>query len=517
MNRRKFIKRAELIGVGALLGWKRVLSGPTQGSRISTRLREIKNILLLFVDQQRQDCIGCYGNPIVQTPNLDHLAKNGIRFNNAYTPTPVCTPARTSLQTGLWAHNHRLIFNTHNKANPFHAKGGGLNDPDPKSKFFSHSLKDKGWQLAHIGKWHIGTEISKPSVYGYEATPYYPFYGYPSKHEHYLDYLRKQGVNGFNLLSEKRDPTGLRPYSGLQEGPQSASIPAYLATQTIEMIKQFAKKNSPFFISCNFWGPHAPHYITKKHYEMYRNADIKAWPNFDCDLSDKPGVIKRYGEYWKTGWFTRETLSELIGKYYGYITLIDEEIGRILKALEDAGELERTLIIYSADHGGSVGSYRMWDKGFGMYDVITRIPMIISHPSIKPEASDAFVTLLDLAPTFLDVAKCKTTGKVDGASLMPILKGEKKSVREDNIITEHYGHQMPFWQRMVRTKSFKYIHNPTANDEFYDLEYDPHETKNIIKKVDKKKLIWAKERLLQWMKDNNDPLLFWAKPMLENK
>jgi len=509
MDRREFIKTADFISTGVLLGGNQILAESPEDSGRKNKTGEIKNILLFFADQHRQDCCGCYGNSVVQTPNIDRMARNGIKFNNAYTPAPVCTPARTSLQSGLWPHNHRLIFNTGN-----YRTKGGLNEPDPETRFFSESLRNKGWQLAHIGKWHIGTEENKPSARGYDELPYYPGYGYPSRHEHYVEYLKKQGVSGFNLLSEKRDPTGYRQYSGLQEGPQSASIPAYLASQTIEVINRFTENNSPFFIACNFWGPHAPYNITKEHYEMYRNAKIDVWPNFDCDLSDKPGVIRRYGEYWKTGWFTEENLPELIGEYYGYISLIDEEIGRILKTLGETGELDKTLIIFTADHGSSVGSYRFWDKGFGMYDVITRIPMVISHPSIRPAESDAFVTLLDLAPTFLEIADCEIPENVDGASLLPVLKGLKKDVREDHIVTEHFGHQVVFWQRMVRTQEFKYIYNPTSNDEFYDLESDPYETINIIDRVDRKKLNRSREILIQWMKDNKDPLLRWAEPML---
>jgi len=511
MDRREFMKKAEITGAGALLAGNRAAktTANAQTAGKSGGLKGIKNIVLFFVDQQRQDCIGCYGNDVVQTPNLDRLAKTGIRFDNAYTPSPVCTPARTCLETGLWAHKHRLIFNTHNAG-----QKGGVDDPDPEIKFFSQSLKKKGWQNAHIGKWHIGTEPTKPVTRGYEDLPYYPGYGYPSRHPHYIEYLKKQGVDGFNLLRERKDPTGYRRYAGLQEGPQSASIPAYLANQTVDVIKRYTQNDSPFFVSCNFWGPHAPYNITKKHLEVYRGAKIESWPNFDCDLSDKPGVIRRYGEYWKTGWFNRENLPEMIGEYYGYITLIDEEIGRVLKTLEETGELDSTLIIFSADHGSSVGSYRYWDKGFGMYDCITRIPMIISHPSINPAASDAFVTLLDLAPTFLEAAGCDIPDEMVGSSLMPILNGSKKSLREDHIVTEHHGHQMTFWQRMVRTQTTKYIYNPTSNDEFYDLDADPWETKNIIKTMDSVTLKHHREILISWINETKDPLKRWAEPMI---
>ncbi|MFC1693661.1 sulfatase-like hydrolase/transferase [Candidatus Latescibacterota bacterium] len=512
MDRREFMKRAELAGTGAILAGNQTTSKNANAQTTGGKLKGINNILFLFVDQQRQDCIGCYGNDVVQTPNIDRLARTGIRFNNAYTPGPVCSPARMSVQSGLWPHNHRITFNTGIKEVPSRNNSGAQN-PLPETKFFSHTLKKDGWNLAHVGKWHIGTEKHKPTTHGYDDLPFYPGYGYPSKHPHYVDYLKKQGVDGFNLLRERRDPTGFRVYAGLQEGPQSASIPAYLANQTADVVTRYTRDSKPFFISCNFWGPHAPYNITKEHLEKYRNTKISLWPNWDCDLSDKPGVIIRYGEYWKTGWFNEKDLAEMIGEYYGYITLIDEEIGRILKALEDTGELEKTLIVYSADHGSAVGSYRYWDKGFGMYDCITRIPMVISNPLIKPGVSEAFVTLNDLAPTFLEIAGSEVH-EMDGDSLIPILNSTRKAIREDHIVTEHHGHQQTFWQRMVRTHSTKYIYNPTSRDEFYDLEADPWETKNIINRIDSNTLKHHREILMNWINETGDPLRVWATPML---
>ena len=389
--------------------------------------------------------------------------------------------------------------------------------------FFSETLRERGWNLGHIGKWHIGTEPNRPSNRGYDDLPYYPGYGIPNNiygykrnrtlHPHYGDYLSNLGLDGFNLLSMKREDGTL--FSGLQEGPAEASIPSYLANQAIEKIGEYTSGDTPFFLSCHFWGPHAPYCIPDPYYSMYRGAGIEPWPSFDCDLSDKPQVLRRYGDYLGTDWFTRERIAGLIGEYYGYISLIDHEIGRVLKALEDAGELDRTLIVYSADHGSTVGAYRMWDKGYGMYDAITGVPLIVSHPSIRPGSSDAFVTLLDLMPTFLDAAGLETPENIDGSSLMPILDGSRGSVRDDYIVTEHHGHHCPFWQRMVRTKSGKYIFNYTACHEFYDLESDPHETRNIIDTVDKKTLDRYEDMLLAWMSETKDPLSGWVRCSLD--
>ena len=164
MNRREFIQRAEVAGAGALMAGGSTTGGEAEAQTAGS-LKNIKNIVVFFVDQQRVDSIGCYGNDIVETPNLDRLARNGVRFTNAYTPAPVCTPARMSLQCGMWAHQHRLIFNTHRGTYQ-----GGIDDPAKDIAFFSESLKDKGWQNAHIGKWHIGTEPTKPVMRGYDLS-----------------------------------------------------------------------------------------------------------------------------------------------------------------------------------------------------------------------------------------------------------------------------------------------------------------------------------------------------------
>jgi arylsulfatase A-like enzyme len=489
---------------------------PKDGSGVGPSTgKNIKNILLLVTDQHRADCLGCAGNTVLRTPHVDGLARNGIRFEHAFTPTPVCTPARTSLQTGLWAHRHRLLFNPE-----FFHTGEGREDPGPDVRFFGEALKARGWNTAHVGKWHIGTEATTPAARGYSGV-FYPGYGFPGRpgqpeqtHPHYLAYLRRLGLEDFSTSQEVRSPDGSRTYAGLLNGPQEASVPAYLASQVMELIRSYSRRPEPFFISCDFWGPHAPYYLPQKFTRLYDPVTISPWPNFEADLSDKPGVIRRYGEYWKTGWISSADLSRLIGLYYGYISLIDEEIGRILALMKDTGVQENTLVIFTADHGSSVGAYRMWDKGFGMYDCITRIPFIVSHPALRPGVSDAFVSLLDLAPTFLELAGLPGSEGMDGRSLVPLLTGERGHVRENFIVAQHFGHQLPFWQRMVRTPDSKYVFNPTARDEYYDLAADPWETDNIIDRVEPLLLRRMRALLRGWMEKNEDPLWFWGKQML---
>jgi arylsulfatase A-like enzyme len=519
MNRREFGKFAFKTAGGIALSG---LASPILGQALGAGKRSFKNVLLIVTDEQRQDCLGCYGNSIVQTPNIDKLAATGVRFNNAFTPTAVCCPARTSIQTGLLAHEHGIVRNPSFETGLIVSKSKPPrnqwteNDRDvaPDIRFFSQSLSKNNWQMAHIGKWHIGM-TKKPADYGYQDTVFYPGYGFPfyigyETHEHYATYLKSHGVDKAELLKTIKDPSGRHSYAGLQKGPQEISEPAYLRSQTVDMIKKFSALDKPFFISCNFWGPHQPFYITEKHYNMYKDVKIEAWANFDCDLSDKPEMIRRYGQYWTTDWLDKKSLAELISKYYGYISLIDEEIGRIIDALKACGQLEDTLIIYTTDHGDSCGSYRMWDKGFGMYDCIWRIPFIVSNPSIKPTVSDSFVSLVDLANTFLEIGGCELANGAEGRSLMPILTGKAKAIRDNHIACQGYGHQFAFMQRMLRTTDAKYIYNPTDKDEFYDLANDPWETRNIIDKISKTQLNSMKELLREDMIRVDDPMANWA-------
>jgi arylsulfatase A-like enzyme len=247
---------------------------------------------------------------------------------------------------------------------------------------------------------------------------------------------------------------------------------------------------------------------------MYRGVDIPVWPNFEAPLRDKPAVLARYGDYWKTGEFTTKSLSELLAWYYGYITLIDAAVGRIVEALRETGRLDETMIILTADHGDSAGAYRMWDKGFGMYDCLVRVPMIASHPSIRPRIADDFVTLLDIAPTILDTAGIAAPRGLDGRSLLPRLRGSGTDNGEDFVVVQGFGHQLPFWQRMIRTRTAKYVFNPTDRDEYYDLRNDPWETRNIIDSVDAGALSEMKGRLRDWIARAGDSVGFWSRPIL---
>ncbi len=438
----------------------------------------MKNILFILTDQQRMDDAGCYGHPLVRTPCFDKLAAQGVRFTHAMTPSPVCTPARGCLQTGLIPLNHGQIFNPEFKQN-----GGAGHIPDDKP-FFARILREKGYRCGHVGKWHVGSDLdpnpNHPFKVGYDDdTSYFWGYGFPHTHENYLAYLNELGVDGWKI----DDPimSNGRPVAGIQRGPKEAAIPYFLAKEALGKLDQYAESEDPFFLSINFWGPHAPYFLPEEIYNSYQDVAFEPCPSFFNSLEGKPYILQQLSRMWGIDKMTPEILSRLMGLYAAYTTAIDDACSRLVDRLKELGKLEDTLIVFTSDHGSYVGSHRGWDKGIGMYDCLTRIPLIVSNPTLEPGICDTFVSLEDLPATFLDLAGEDAEARgMDGRSLLPLVdkKSEGEYPEREYYISAHPGHMVTFQQRMVRSRHHKYIFNFGAPEEFYDLDKDPLELNN---------------------------------------
>jgi arylsulfatase A-like enzyme len=464
------------------------------------------NILFLQTDQHRRDVLGCYGNPIVRTPNIDSLAARGIRFNNAFTVTGVCTPTRGAMLSGCYPHKTGMI---HNPENP-PAYGERLCEYSTAITPFSEMLLDAGYELHHIGKWHIGSWFGcKPSDYGFSGI-FYPGYGYPREHEHYLGYLARNGVNGFHLETSRFGEEA-SPYFSEHDVPAEASVPGYLAAQTIDALTKLARKGGPFFLSCNFWGPHIPVNIPGEYLYMYDPDEMALPPSFRNITDHRPEIVLLTHKYFGGRTLTDEMARRIMAAYYGYTTLIDEQIGRILQALNELGLQENTLIVFCSDHGSTLGGHGLQDKGNNMYDDVYRIPMIICGPPVQGKSADvdSIVSHIDLAPTFIEAAGRQVPEHYDGCSLLPYLKGDLDYTIRREMVMEGFGHHVPFLQRAIHDLRFKYIYNAVSTDEFYDVQNDPYETLNLIDRVDRELLLSYQRKLQAWMEKNRDPLLLF--------
>ena len=457
------------------------------------------NFLIIMTDQQRLDTIGAHGSQICQTPNIDRLAQSATVFDQAYTVTALCTPARASVYTALYPHKHGLVRNEIEFTDDTHV--------------LSQSFRDAGYQCGFVGKWHCGQE-RLPRDFGFDGMNV-PGYGAGTKTPEYQEYLRRN-----NLEQGEVVPLGLGRWNnvilnGKITGSEEASVPYFLAEHSIDMMTSYQAQGDPFLMFCNFWGPHAPYLPTEPYASMYNPKDIPPWENFEDTFEGKPNAHRRYrdsllGEGAELrSW---DEWSRWVASYYGYVTMIDAQIGRILDALDSSGLADNTVVVFTADHGEHCGAHGgLHDKNAMMYQETYHIPLIVKLPEqTSTSRISQAVTNLDILPTCLDLAGISITHDIDGQSLMPLIQGENK--RDDYIFCEFNGHHFLYESRMMTNGKMKFVFNAPEIDELYDLENDPWELHNLASEETYQTTVWdMRERLLRWAEQTDDTLLDWMR------
>lgn len=436
-----------------------------------------KNVLFFLTDQQRVDTLGCYGNPVVDTPVVDAMAASGTRFERWYTPTAICTPARASLLTGQAPFRHKLLAN-------YERNVGYQEELDEDAFTFSEALRGAGYNCGLIGKWHVGTEKER-NDYGFDGNPLHGWHN-PVDDPDYLAYLEERGLPGYEIHDQMR---GTLPNGGpgnllaaRLNQPLEATFEYYLAERTIEMLHRYAEEQKetgkPFFLALHYFGPHLPYIIPDEYFDMYDPDEVELPGSVAETFSDKPPVQKNYSAHWTFDTMSEAESRKLIAVYWGYCTLIDQQIGRVIKVAEELGLLDSTAMFFSADHGEFTGAHRLHDKGPAMYEDIYRTAGVVRIPG-GPEGQvrDEFVSLLDCTATILDWCGVDPSPAVDSRSLLPLVRGEQPEW-DDDIVCEFHGHHFPLPQRMVRTDRYKLIVNPESVNELYDLGADPDELQN---------------------------------------
>ncbi len=473
-----------------------------------------RNLILIFTDQHRTDAIGCYGSEVCRSPNIDRLASDGVTFDKAYTTCSLCSPARASVMTGQWPHTHGMVNNAE-KACPSwtaaEAPGADMRELELRPDLLSEILKGAGYNLGYVGKWHMGEKVL-PRDFGFEGDNFPGHGGGGFSYPEYAEYLRRGG-----LSYEIRSLPSLPFYghqAGVFEGPIEATVPHFLAENTNTLLQRFSsdwkKHRKPFFIWCNFWGPHPPYYAPEEFVAMYRDANIPSWKNFKDSLEGKPAIqrkiipVERRHQPWS---FWRER----IVYYYAFATLIDHQIGRILDHLKELGLEEDTEVIFSADHGESLGIHGgLSDKTCFMYEENYRIPLIVKPPALasrRGTRDSHFVSLADIMPTLLEAAGITPPETVQGRSLLPLLEETPPTRWREHLAAEARGFTRLYPQRMIRYDRYKYVYNADGLDEFYDLDSDPYELDNRISSPDHASVIEEMQvRLLNWMTETKDVL-----------
>ena len=478
-------------------------------------MKKKTNILLLMTDQHRLSAVGAYGETPCKTPTLDKLANEGIRFDKTYTVCPVCSPARSSIMSGQYPHLTEINCNIEDMG----TTKRGLEKSDA---LLSERLQEAGYNLGFTGKWHIGDKL-RPNDLGFVG---HNFEGHGSggfKYKEYQDYLKEKGLEHKVEISEIQGMANGR--AGILQGPIESTVPYFLAENTISMIDKFANEEEPFFIWHNNWGPHSPYFATQEYYDSYKDIDIPKWGNYEWDSLGTIGhhLLKIHPKQkdleWDTHW------SEWIRCYYASATMIDDQFARIIHHLKEKGVYDNTIIIFTADHGETLGSHGgLTDKGFHHFEETHRIPLIIRFSDGRKAGTviDDFASLADIYPTICEMAEAEYDKENShGLSLVPLINDKNADWRE-SVVTEFNGvNCVPSQQRTIRWKDYKYGYTPAGKDELYDLEKDPNEMINLIDDESSHSIgDELRTRLLKWMKETKDPAawLFAANriPFYEN-
>lgn len=421
------------------------------------------NILLIMADQLRYDCIGYSAMAPVATPNIDELAAEGLWFSSAYTHIPVCGPARQSLVCGqrpetfggLW--NHSICL-----------KVGSL---EPECYSWARALQEAGYRTGYVGKWDVHPRCD-PTLYGYDE---------------YMD-----SDKAYKAWVTQRYPD--LAYTNRYFGETDPLPPEHTRShRTAEaaggMLRKLASEAGPWHLRVNFQEPHLPCRPAAAFAERYSPDDVPAWGSFADTFEGKPYIQQQQLLNWNVQSYTWREWAPIVARYYAIISQLDDAIGTLLRQLDATGQKDDTLVIFTSDHGDLCGGHRMMDKHYVMYDDVVKVPLAVRWPGVVPAGgrSDLFVyNLLDLPPTLLQTGQAAVPDpeqyRLHGESLMPLLLGDEPPHWREEVVATYNGQQFGLYtQRMIRTKDWKYVWNPTDVDELYDMKSDPHELHNVVR------------------------------------
>ena len=422
------------------------------------------NILWICTDQQRYNTVHALGNPHIRTPNLDKLVEYGVAFTHTFCQSPICTPSRASFMTGMYPSTVHGCRNNN----------GSWGDGAP---LITKTLANAGYDCGLAGKLHLSeineiAEVRPDDGYRIFHWSQHPLDNWPEGSGHaYADWLRSKGES----------------FSGLIKRNGYAPFPLHQSTWGADRAIDFMneERQGPWLFNVHTFDPHS---ISGKYYpnpEYLENYDIKSLPGPLLSPTDRETQRElesvRFGTTYTD--YDEDDRKLYQAQYWSIIELIDENVGRLLKNLEETGQRENTIVIFFSDHGEALGDHGLRKKGCRFYEGLVRVPLIISWPGRFQEGlrSDALVELTDIAPTLLEVAGLEIPARMQGRSLLPILKGEEDPhFHRESVRCEFFGALGSEYATMIRTRDHKLVnYHGHGVGELYDLGNDPSEFNNL--------------------------------------
>ncbi|MEZ4861400.1 MAG: sulfatase-like hydrolase/transferase [Caldilineaceae bacterium] len=440
------------------------------------------NLLIFMTDQERADVVAP-GHPC-QTPNADRLAREGVRFTQTYCPTAHCCPARATFMTGLYPSRHGVFNNVRTRT----AINLGLK---LGVTTFAEELRTASYDLTLCGKWHVSAE-EDPHDRGWHERAVTA--AGSTFHSVSIEQWRQGGRGNDSTRSDN----GARPRGHVQRpgwgdfvlyktlpdgGPKGYEQDNdYRVVQAaMETLHEYAQRTEPWCLFVGPIGPHDPFNVPEKFVKLYDPEQIPLPASYADPMTDKPRIYQRHRrQLWDQ--LSEAEVRESLAHYWAYCTMEDALLGELLDALDATGQADNTLVIFLSDHGDYCGDHGLYLKGVPAFRQAYHVPCIMRWPQgieAPGREVDAFVSLADFAPTFLDLAGVESKQRMTGQSLTPFLRNEQPDLWRDAIHTQMNGVELYYTQRSVTTKEFKYVYNGFDFDELYDLQQDPAEVINL--------------------------------------
>ncbi len=438
------------------------------------------NILWICTDQQRYDTIGALGYNHVSTPHIDSLLATGTAFTHAYCQSPICSPSRASFLTGMYA-------------SAVHVNGNGLEYFPDRPKLVTKIFDEAGYDCGLIGKLHLasasqGIEPRADDGYRYWEYSHAPRDDWPVGHG-YADWVRSKGAILDDLVPH---PDGV---------PVELHQTTWCAEKTIEFMGQ--QRDRPWLASVNIYDPHPPFNAPREYRDMFDPAAMPGALFRDSDLQEQerlafadfqsqvrqPETLDINNRYYSAAAdapYGPSDVRLLQAAYCAMIKQVDDQVGRMLAALDESGQRDNTIVIFTSDHGETLGDHGLIQKGCRFYEGLVRVPLIFSWPGHIQAGlrSDALVELSDKAPTLLELAGEPIPGHMTGKSLVPILRGTASSSKHrDFVRCEYYDALLEpdaTFATMYRDERYKLVvYHGREYGELYDLQEDPDEFNNL--------------------------------------
>ena len=396
------------------------------------------NVLFVLMDDMRWDHMGCAGHPVIRTPALDRLAREGARFSNAFVSLSLCSPSRASFLTGLYAQVHGVL---------------GNRTPLDFSRLttFPQRFQRAGYRTAMFGKWHMGVDMDPKPGFDHWAC------------------FQGQGTYFNPKLNINGEVTSLE---GFTDDVTSALAVRWMTTED----------ERPFLAMVGFKSCHSPFDPPPRTAALYEGVRMPRPPSFDRPLPDQPQWIQDFDDAGHTP-YSRIPFDDLALRFARLVTAADENVGRMMAALEGAGQLDRTLVIFSSDNGFLLHEHGLYDKR-AMYEESIRVPLLMRHPAlVKRGVIDDLTLNIDLAPTLLTVIGVSGAEETQGMTLLPAMQGRRRTKR--SIFFYQYDRETPYSTPSligVRTPDWKLVRYQEDGQlhELYHVKKDPYEMRNLF-------------------------------------